>query len=176
MAMIDLDTEIVIQNNRRGIFVYNNGRGSAFELTEFGEDGYVSMRTLKALSTGRDKEFLRNFSLLVIDVNDEEVTLDDVLKELRLTKNYNEAKEILKLQEVTAESFDEAIKKANVTQMKKILANKNLRAVASESLIEQYKIGSVQPGVVEYMLTERGVADPYSFMEDLRRTQEYTKK
>ena len=90
---MDLDIEVLVQNNRRGILNYNDGRGALIELQEYGDEEYVSMRTLKSLSTGRNKNLLRTLSLIIIDVIDEEVTLEDVLAELRLTKYYDKAKE-----------------------------------------------------------------------------------
>lgn len=175
MAKIDLDTEVVVQNNRVGIFYYNDGRGSTIELSEYGDTEYATMRTLKTLSTGRDKGFLKNFSLLVVDVNDEEVELDDVLKELRLTEIYGKAKKDLGVDDITSEDFNSSINDIKLDKLDTLLANPNLRSVVSEILIEKYKQEKVSPGVVEHMLSERGVANPYEFMEDIRKLVTYKK-
>ena len=34
---MDLDIEVLVQNNRRGILNYNDGRGALIELQEYGD-------------------------------------------------------------------------------------------------------------------------------------------
>lgn len=171
---VDLDIEVMVQNNRRGILNYNDGRGALIELQEYGDEEYVSMRTLKSLSTGRNKTFLRSLSLLIIDVLDDETTLDDVLEELRLTKYYKKAKEDMNIEEdLTTDTIDEFLDIAELDDIKKVMKNKDLRTCISERIIEKYKEGDMAPGAVEFVLADRGVKDPYSFMDDIRVSQNY---
>lgn len=171
---MDLDIEVLVQNNRRGILNYNDGRGALIELEEYGDEEYVSMRTLKSLSTGRNKTLLRTLSLIIIDVIDEEVTLEDVLEELRLTKYYDKAKEDMAIEEdLNAEVIDKFLDDASLDDVKRVMKNKNLRTCVSERIIEKYKEEDMAPGAVEFVLTDRGVADPYSFMDDIRISQNY---
>lgn len=171
---VDLDIEVMVQNNRRGIFNYNDGRGALIELQEYGDEEYVSMRTLKSLSTGRNKTFLRSLSLIIVDVLDDETTLDDVLEELRLTKYYEKAKEDMSIEEdLTTDTIDEFLDIAELDDIKKVMENKNLRTCISERIIEKYKEGDMAPGAVEFVLTDRGVKDPYAFMDDIRVSQNY---
>lgn len=171
---MDLDIEVLVQNNRRGILNYNDGRGALIELQEYGDEEYVSMRTLKSLSTGRNKTLLRTLSLIIIDVIDEEVTLEDVLAELRLTKYYDKAKEDMAIEEdLNAEVIDKFLDDASLDDVKRVMKNKNLRTCVSERIIEKYKEGDMAPGAVEFVLTDRGVVDPYSFMDDIRISQNY---
>lgn len=171
---VDLDIEVMVQNNRRGILNYNDGRGALIELQEYGDEEYVSMRTLKSLSTGRNKTFLRSMSLLIVDVLDDETTLDDVLEELRLTKYYKRAKEDMNIEEdLTTDTIDDFLDIAELDDIKKVMKNKNLRTCISERIIEKYKEGDMAPGAVEFVLTDRGVKDPYSFMDDIRISQNY---
>lgn len=171
---MDLDIEVLVQNNRRGILNYNDGRGALIELEEYGDEEYVSMRTLKSLSTGRNKTLLRTLSLIIIDVIDEEVTLEDVLEELRLTKYYDKAKEDMAIEEdLNAEVIDKFLDDASLDDIKRVMKNKNLRTCVSERIIEKYKEEDMAPGAVEFVLTDRGVADPYSFMDDIRISQNY---
>lgn len=171
---MDLDIEVLVQNNRRGILNYNDGRGALIELEEYGDEEYVSMRTLKSLSTGRNKTLLRTLSLIIIDVIDEEVTLEDVLEELRLTKYYDKAKEDMAIEEdLNADVIDKFLDDASLDDIKRVMKNKNLRTCVSERIIEKYKEEDMAPGAVEFVLTDRGVADPYSFMDDIRISQNY---
>ena len=171
---MDLDIEVLVQNNRRGILNYNDGRGALIELEEYGDEEYVSMRTLKSLSTGRNKTLLRTLSLIIIDVISEEVTLEDVLEELRLTKYYDKAKEDMAIEEdLNAEVIDKFLDDASLDDIKRVMKNKNLRTCVSERIIEKYKEEDMAPGAVEFVLTDRGVADPYSFMDDIRISQNY---
>lgn len=171
---MDLDIEVLVQNNRRGILNYNDGRGALIELEEYGDEEYVSMRTLKSLSTGRNKTLLRTLSLIIIDVIGEEVTLEDVLEELRLTKYYDKAKEDMAIEEdLSADVIDKFLDDASLDDIKRVMKNKNLRTCVSERIIEKYKEEDMAPGAVEFVLTDRGVADPYSFMDDIRISQNY---
>lgn len=171
---MDLDIEVLVQNNRRGILNYNDGRGALIELEEYGDEEYVSMRTLKSLSTGRNKTLLRTLSLIIIDVIGEEVTLEDVLEELRLTKYYDKAKEDMAIEEdLNADVIDKFLDDASLDDIKRVMKNKNLRTCVSERIIEKYKEEDMAPGAVEFVLTDRGVADPYSFMDDIRISQNY---
>lgn len=171
---MDLDIEVLVQNNRRGILNYNDGRGALIELEEYGDEEYVSMRTLKSLSTGRNKTLLRTLSLIIIDVIGEEVTLEDVLEELRLTKYYDKAKEDMAIEEdLSADVIDKFLDDASLDDIKRVMKNKNLRTCVSERIIERYKEEDMAPGAVEFVLTDRGVADPYSFMDDIRISQNY---
>lgn len=171
---MDLDIEVLVQNNRRGILNYNDGRGALIELQEYGDEEYVSMRTLKSLSTGRNKNLLRTLSLIIIDVIDEEVTLEDVLAELRLTKYYDKAKKDMDTEDdLNVDVMDEFLEDASLDDIKRIMKNKNLRTCVSERIIEKYKEGDISPGIVEFVLTDRGVVDPYSFMDDIRISQNY---
>ena len=171
---MDLDIEVLVQNNRRGILNYNDGRGALIELQEYGDEEYVSMRTLKSLSTGRNKNLLRTLSLIIIDVIDEEVTLEDVLAELRLTKYYDKAKKDMDTEDdLNVDVMDEFLEDASLDDIKRVMKNKNLRTCISERIIEKYKEGDISPGIVEFVLTDRGVVDPYSFMDDIRISQNY---
>lgn len=171
---MDLDIEVLVQNNRRGILNYNDGRGALIELQEYGDEEYVSMRTLKSLSTGRNKNLLRTLSLIIIDVIDEEVTLEDVLAELRLTKYYDKAKKDMDTEyDLNVDVMDEFLEDASLDDIKRVMKNKNLRTCVSERIIEKYKEGDISPGIVEFVLTDRGVVDPYSFMDDIRISQNY---
>lgn len=171
---VDLDIEVLVQNNRRGILNYNDGRGALIELQEYGDEEYVPMRALKSLSTGRNKTLLRSLSLIIVDVIDEDITLEDVLAELRLTKYYDKAKEDMNIEDnLSAEEMDEFLENADLDDIKRVMKNENLRTCISERIIERYKEGDMAPGAVEFVLTDRGVTDPYSFMDDIRISQSY---
>src|SRR5699024_3070890 len=125
---MDLDIEVLVQNNRRGILNYNDGRGALIELEEYGDEEYVSMRTLKSLSTGRNKTLLRTLSLIIIYVNGEKLNIEDVLKELKLTKHYDKAKQDMENEEdINAEVIDQLLDDASLDDIKSVMKNKNLR-------------------------------------------------
>ena len=113
-------------------------------------------------------------SLIIIDVIDEEVTLEDVLAELRLTKYYDKAKKDMDSEDdLNVDVMDEFLEDASLDDSKRVMKNKNRRTWVSERIIEKYKEGDISPGVVEFVLTDRGVVDPYSFMDDIRISQNY---
>ena len=93
MAKIDKDLEITVVNNIRGSFVYSN-RGTIIELDSFGDEDFLTYGELKTMVSGRYKSLLQNFSLLITDVDSDEYTLEDVIKQLKLSKYYEKIKSL----------------------------------------------------------------------------------
>ena len=81
MARIDKDTEITVVNNTHGAFVYFF-KDISLELDEYGDEDTLTFGELKTISSGRHKKVLQNLLLLITDVDDDELTVNDVVKQL----------------------------------------------------------------------------------------------
>src|SRR5699024_12498287 len=93
---IDSNTEIVVQNNLHSMFVYPK---LGIEFSQNGDDDIVTYGELKSLNSGSGKRILRNFSLLVKEVLDDDVSYEDVIGYLKLLENYNEGRQIVAVDE-----------------------------------------------------------------------------
>lgn len=170
MKKIDLDLEILVANNARSSFFYE-ANGTSLELDRFGDDEYVSLRFLKSLSTGSSKRLLKNLILLIIDTNDENVTVFDVLENLKITRFYRELQELLLLEDdeiIDNDTLEDFILKANEQQFKKALDNEMLYTVLAETALHLYRENNIPTGYVEMVLTKQGVDNIYDFLDDVR--------
>jgi len=97
--IIDPSTEIVVANNTYGIFAYESNNGAlSFVLEENGDEEYITYAEARKL-----KKYFENMSLLIIDVNSEEdISIMDVVRGLRLTDVYKSYLEL-----VEEDEFDE---------------------------------------------------------------------
>ena len=171
---INRDIEVVVQSNIYASFSYSD-KGVHLELAEIGDEEYLTFGQLKTLSTSKSKRILQNLNILITDVLDDEVELEDVLEQLRLKKNYDSAKRILDTDVVDNESFVRYLKNSNTTSVdiRKVFdEHPFMKTILTETAIEMYKKGSIDIGLVEAILSHIGVKDVYSFLEDIRLSQE----
>lgn len=84
--LVDKDVEVVVANNANGMFVYESKNGDlSIDLSNFGETEYVTYGELRKL-----KPFLTNGQLVISEVNDDDTTIMDVVRGMRLTKLYDD--------------------------------------------------------------------------------------
>ena len=88
---IDLDIEVVLVNNVQSSFSYSDNRDTFFSMSEYGDEAIVTFGSLRKISSGKHKKLLQELYLLIDEVLDDEVTKEDVLRQLRLDAIYQEA-------------------------------------------------------------------------------------
>ena len=140
MAKIDKDLEITVVNNIRGSFVYSN-RGTIIELYSFGDEDFLTYGELKTMVSGRYKSLLQNFSLLITDVDSDEYTLEDVIKQLKLSKYYEKIKSLTDEDdsEVDQDVFEDFIRESKVSDLIEKLSDENLKYPLVDTAVELYK-------------------------------------
>lgn len=139
MARIDKDTEITVVNNTHGAFVYFF-KDISLELDEYGDEDTLTFGELKTISSGRHKKVLQNLLLLITDVNDDELTVDDVVKQLKLDRYYAPVKEAINEEDdISSDSFKTFVEKSTAEELKKALSIDNLKPALIEVSVELYK-------------------------------------
>ncbi len=97
---LNKELEVVVMNNTNGRIFYRCPKTmSIIEMQEYGD---MDTMTLEQLNTMRNshKAMLENFWIVIVDVYDDEITVDDVIEHLRLKRLYGDM-----------EFYDEAIDK-----------------------------------------------------------------
>ena len=170
--VIDRNTEVVITNNIYASFNYSD-RGIHFELSEFGDEDYLTFGELKTLSTSKSKRVLQNMHILVTEVlTEEDIELEDVLEQLKLDKHYKIVRDLFGVEEVTTDSFKDFLKESSAKEIKEVFKKHGfLKSILSETAVELYKKSDIDAGVMEEILTGLGIKDVYSFLDDIRASQ-----
>ncbi len=95
---LNKELEVVVMNNTNGRIFYRCPKTmSIIEMQEYGD---MDTMTLEQLNTMRNshKAMLENFWIVIVDVYDDEITVEDVVEHLRLKRLYGDM-----------EFYDEAI-------------------------------------------------------------------
>lgn len=173
---IDLDIEVVLVNNVQSSFSYSDGRDTFFSMSEYGDEAIVTFGSLRKISSGKHKKLLQDLYLLVDEVLDEEITKEDVLKQLRLDVIYQEAMDTLGVpegEELHGTHFFEFLEKATDDEIKKALDNPRLKMCLIETAAELFKgngsaNGYQMPmGTFQMILAHNKIDDTLAFIEDL---------
>lgn len=166
---IDRDTEIYVANNIFSSFSYNDDRGTNLELTEHGDEDSLTFGELKTISSGRGKAALQKMYILITGVADPEIEIDDVLRQLKLEKYYNQAKEIFnEKDELTVDSYADFIINSSEAELTEALKNDYMRAVIVETAVDLYSDNEINDGKLIPILKSIGVEDIYSFIGDIK--------
>lgn len=135
---IDKDVEVVVASTvRNGSFFYENRNGTVtLDLAEFGDDDYIDLASLKQLKS-KSKSLLEDFTLLIVSVESETHTVEDVIKELRLTDSYEELASLIgsKGLEIDMDLVAKFINECEDDYLKKIVTNK--KSKVKNLLIEE---------------------------------------
>ena len=144
---IDKDTEIVIANNTYGMFVWESRSGDmSIELNEHGDEEYVSYRELRQL-----KKYLANMKLVITAVNDDDVSIMDVARGLRIDDVYLEYFDLIeelneeeanKEDEIVIDDFEDFIVDSYVDEFEEALKSK-MRPTVINTSVELYKTGQL---------------------------------
>lgn len=95
LKRVDADTPLIIVNNSHGGFTYSIPGSMDIVMREHGDTFEVSHGELKRMMS-KGRKFFEKFDIIIQEIiptdvdEDEEPTLEQVLKELRLDKAYNE--------------------------------------------------------------------------------------
>ena len=143
--LIDKDTEVVIANNGYSEFVFEGKSGDlSLDMPNHGDEEYVTYADLRKL-----KSFLKDFQLLIVAVNDEEATLTDVIKGIRLDKEYSEYFDLVlgmdfdeEIDGLDANQLEDAILDSSVDEFKEMLNSSMHRQVIITS-VQLYKEGEL---------------------------------
>ena len=83
---IDKNTEVVVTNNTYGMFVWESKNGeTSIELQSYGDEEFITYGELRKL-----KKYLTNMDLVITSVEDDDISIVDVARGLRIDKVYEE--------------------------------------------------------------------------------------
>lgn len=83
-------TEVVLVNNEPHRLIYENPRVNvSLDMAGYGDEEYVTVGDLRTM-VNTSRKFFDNFQLLIVDILDDEYTLEDLLQYLGLSKAYEE--------------------------------------------------------------------------------------
>lgn len=142
---IDKDLEVVIANNTTGGFFYKSPDNTLIiDLDEKGDEDYVTFGQLKTMMS-RNRKILKDLTILLVDVTDDEFTLEDVIKALRLNDEYSELKSIAKDGEYDTETIHDFVIESETDRLVKILESKNskLKHRIFEAAVVAYRSGEL---------------------------------
>lgn len=113
------DLEIVVKSNVDGGFTFSNTKGRVnvyIKLNDTFDEDILTYEELRAFNNATNSNWLRNGQIAIVDVEDDEITVDDVIKGLRLEKIYNNEKSVAPSEiaeiftdKVDAKRFDEIL-------------------------------------------------------------------
>lgn len=83
------DVEVVVMNNTNGKLFYRCPKTSTIiEMQGFGDTETLTIEQLNVMKNSQ-KSMLEKFWIVLVDVEDDEISLEDVLEQLRIKKLYN---------------------------------------------------------------------------------------
>ena len=163
---IDRDDEVEITSNFHGFFTYSN-RDVYLELDEYGDSEIVTFKELKSMASGRSKAVLHNFYVIVGEAYYAGFSQDEVVKQLRIDKYYDRAKELMELDEVTVDGIENFVIKSSVPELEEAIKEDNLREMLLQHLISLYRKRKIPSDKLQRGLQIAGVEDFYSYLSDL---------
>lgn len=154
---IDKDTEVLIANNTRGGFFYSSKNGdSIIDLNDFGDEEYVSFGELKTIM-GSKRSILQQGKLIIIDVEDNDITVEDVVKSLRLEDTYEQFNKMSCGDELSVETLENFISNSSTKELEQIVQDPKckLKEVLLETAVSMHR---------------RGVLSDYNKMQVISKT------
>ncbi|MBS4462305.1 hypothetical protein JXA27_07000 [Aerococcaceae bacterium zg-B36] len=164
---IDKNIDVTIASNLRMSYSFDNKRGIAFDLDEYGDEEVLTFEELKKISTSKYKNVLRNMFLVITDVDSDEFTVDDVVKQLKLDKYYDTAKKVLGTDEVQLDSFEEFVTECSNDELAKAIKHDNLSEVLTETAVALWKEKEIDETKLKVVLTPVGIDNLYEFISDI---------
>lgn len=172
---IDKDTEITIANNTKGAFFYSNKNASLIiNLNEYGDEDSISFSELKTI-LGDKRMILTDLILIITDVVDEECTIEDIVKALKLSDSYNEYlsltnEKLGEVEHIDIRGVEEFVQDATAEEIGKILGNKKskVRYAIAETAADLYKNKELSDWNKMKAVAEKlGHSDISSFWKDI---------
>ncbi|MBO1087251.1 hypothetical protein [Enterococcus mundtii] len=143
-SKIDQDVEIVVMNNVRGSFFYKSRNGDlVLDLDEFGDEEYMTFGDLKKMMASK-RVILEKLKLIIVGVEDDEITVEDVVDSLRLTDTYNELKATSN-GEIRATGIEDFILESTTDELSKTLnsSKTKLKNTIMETAVVMYRDGKL---------------------------------
>lgn len=143
---IDKNVEVIVVNNTFGRFIYDNPRiSTSFDMENFGDEEYIPVGELRTMVNSSRKTF-EGFSLLIVEILDDEYSLEDLLVYLGLDKKYEEYFSMSpnnKGSFVDVADIQSFIEKSNPQRFKQLLEGMNdkLRNKVIETTVALFKLG-----------------------------------
>lgn len=135
---IDKDTEITVVNCTHGSFTYAY-KDTIIELETFGDEETITFGELKTMASSKHKNVLRNFMLLITEVDSEEVTLKEVIKQLKLERFYEPILKIGDYEDFSSDMFNDFVLDSGTKELENMLKNDNIDAILIECAVNLYK-------------------------------------
>lgn len=164
---IDKELEITVVNNTMGSFSYQH-KDVYIELDERGDAGELTFGELKSIMSSPHKNVLKKLQLIITDVDSEEVTISEVIKQLKLSRYYDPVKELIDTDYLDADSFEEFVLNSDEKEFKKAIKNESLSSILIENVAILYKGKKLTDySKLRLAAQEIGVSDYGTYFQDL---------
>lgn len=174
---IDKNVEVVVANNTYGTFVWESRNGeTSIVLEEHGDDEFLTYGELRKL-----KKYLENMELVITEVNEDDVSIMDVARGLRIDDVYEEyfdlieetdANEVDSEADIDINEFEDFILESDDDEFKQVLESK-LRDVIISGSVELYKNQKLASHSKTRMIRDtRPKAERDTFWSDIEASQE----
>lgn len=184
---VDRDTELVLVNNTKGGFRYNVPGGVSIAMNEYGDTAFVNHGEISKMINGgsRSRKMFEKLDIVIQEVLDsDEVTLKDVIDELRLTKSYEA---LLSLNDekldndtgfIELDGIDIFLLEADVKDIEKIMNDKKnkLRKTLAEHAAALHKTDDFQDWSKMEAIAiglGQGERNVQNFWRDIRESARY---
>ena len=130
---IDKDLEVLVMNNTTGTLVYVDRKsGNTYEMSGFGGTEYFTVDELRVMKNTQNS-FFENYWIIPVEVDDDEIEIEDVMKYLGLEEWYKDA--------MLKSDVDNLLIKMSIDKFDKVIDNLNQIYVAriTERAVELYR-------------------------------------
>lgn len=138
---IDRNLQVLFMNNNEGGFFYRCPKThNIYDMSEYGDVDYITIDELVTMRNTH-RRILNELWILLIDIDSDEVSIEDVWEYLGLEHLYNDVVKPTEIDEFILRSRDDKFE-ANLNKMHEVLATKVVeRAVV---LYKQGKLNSIR--------------------------------
>ena len=141
---IDKNVEVIVANNSFYHFIYDNPRiNTSFDLQNWGDEEYITVGELRTMVNASRKIF-EGFTLLIIEILDDEYTLEDLLTYLGLDNKYEEYFKMIpnkRDKRASVADIRTFIEKSTTERFKQVLSgmDERLRGTVIETALTLFK-------------------------------------
>lgn len=166
---IDKDIEVALQSNVQGSFSLVAFRDIMIELDNHGDEDFLTFGELKKLASSKYKSVLQKLNLIITDVESDEFTVEDVIDQLKLTKYYEPALQLVPGGEkLNAGTFSEYVLNCSTKDLEEKLKIENISAMLIEAAVSLYREKElVSYDKLQTIANALGVADYHNYFSDV---------
>lgn len=138
-------TVTLLSNYDGGVFLQNKNGEVFIDTSEYGEYSEVEYSDLRKL-VNSNRALFKELTLLIVDTDNDEYTVEDVIKALRLEKEYESVKcvkEILDIDEFNEETLVDFINESDANEYKELL-DSTLREAILNKTVCMYREGELK--------------------------------